>query len=212
MKHIIGMAMTRHNWHYIRNHIQYHFHPFFPKQNPSKGILWVIYKMWIKEHMAFFLWANLFWMNYIIVARELLSHHPDNIGTLMTHTVYNELSTSRNPNNMALITVMFQHSSERAAKVSIQVAASAARFTKRSYMYELKHLVNPYEAMLANIWETRIYEPICKIWARPALVKRAPGQWCWFFQELVGRNYATVENILTHILDYPCYSPNVYLW
>lgn len=36
---------------------------------------------------------------------------------IMTHTIYNELSNSRNPNNMALITVLFQNSQDQAARV-----------------------------------------------------------------------------------------------
>lgn len=52
-----------------------------------------------------------------MVCREALNQHVDNMRTLMTHTIYNELSNSRNPNNMALLQAMFQHNSELAAKV-----------------------------------------------------------------------------------------------
>ena len=52
--------------------------------------------------------------------------------------------------------------------------SSGDRFTKHSYIYELKYLVNHYETMLANIGETLIYEIICSIRARTLLVKRAP--------------------------------------
>ena len=53
--------------------------------------------------------------------RELLSHHSENLRTLMTHTVLNELSSSRNPNNMTLIAIMFQHAPDKSAKVSVGV-------------------------------------------------------------------------------------------
>lgn len=36
---------------------------------------------------------------------------------VLTHTIYNELSTNRNPNNMALIGVVFTTQPEAAAKV-----------------------------------------------------------------------------------------------
>ena len=54
--------------------------------------------------------------------RELLSQHPENLRTLMTHTILNELSNSRNPNNMTLISVMFQHDPEQSAKVGLPLA------------------------------------------------------------------------------------------
>ena len=38
---------------------------------------------------------------------------------MMTHTVYNELSNSRNPNNMSLLSTMFSHAPQQAAQVSI---------------------------------------------------------------------------------------------
>ena len=51
--------------------------------------------------------------------RELLSQHPENLRTLMAHTVHNELSNSRNPNNMSLLGVMFNLVPELSAKVCI---------------------------------------------------------------------------------------------
>ncbi|KAJ1532280.1 hypothetical protein ONE63_000894 [Megalurothrips usitatus] len=51
---------------------------------------------------------------YLSGIRELVSANPENLSTLMKHTVYNELSSSRNLNNMAVITTMFQISPENA--------------------------------------------------------------------------------------------------
>ncbi|KAK2152727.1 hypothetical protein LSH36_320g00001 [Paralvinella palmiformis] len=53
--------------------------------------------------------------------KELIAQHPDNLRTLMTYTVYNELSNSRNPNNMALLSVMFNMASEHSAKLLAEV-------------------------------------------------------------------------------------------
>ena len=57
-------------------------------------------------------------LNVVVYSRELLQQHPSNLRTLLTHTIYNELSQSRNPNNMSLLTVMFQFSSDHSARVS----------------------------------------------------------------------------------------------
>lgn len=51
---------------------------------------------------------------YLSSIKELVNAHPENLSTLMKHTVYNELSNARNSNNMAVITIMFQISSENA--------------------------------------------------------------------------------------------------
>ena len=55
--------------------------------------------------------------HYLLCLRQLITQHDDNLHTLMTHAVYNELSQSRNPNNMALLSTMFTQSGQKAAKV-----------------------------------------------------------------------------------------------
>lgn len=59
--------------------------------------------------------------HYLLCIRELLEQHPDNLSTVLKHTVYNELSNSRNPNNMGLLGAIFQHSPEPAAKLLAEV-------------------------------------------------------------------------------------------
>uniref|UniRef100_A0A023EZS6 Uncharacterized protein n=1 Tax=Triatoma infestans TaxID=30076 RepID=A0A023EZS6_TRIIF len=51
---------------------------------------------------------------YLSCIRELATAHPDNLGTVLKHTIYNELSTSRNPNNMSMLSVIFQCDPDRA--------------------------------------------------------------------------------------------------
>ncbi|KAK6637842.1 hypothetical protein RUM44_008264 [Polyplax serrata] len=58
---------------------------------------------------------------YLMCIKELINAHPDNLSTLLKHTIYNELSTSRNPNNMAMIGVMFQVQSELSATLLADV-------------------------------------------------------------------------------------------
>eukprot|EP00057_Strongylocentrotus_purpuratus_P024524 XP_011678998.1 PREDICTED: integrator complex subunit 1 [Strongylocentrotus purpuratus] len=54
--------------------------------------------------------------HYLISMKELLSQHKENLPTVVKHVIYNELSNARNPNNMALLGALFQHSPELAAK------------------------------------------------------------------------------------------------
>ena len=49
--------------------------------------------------------------------RELANQHSENLGTVLKHVIYNELSNARNPNNMALLGTLFQNNQEKAAKV-----------------------------------------------------------------------------------------------
>ena len=51
---------------------------------------------------------------------------------------------------------------------------TGAHFTKQSYIYKLKYLINPDEIMLANRRETLIYELTCSKQARTLLVEQTP--------------------------------------
>jgi len=55
------------------------------------------------------------------VVRELINAHPDNLATVLKHTIYNELSTARNPNNMAMISLMFQSAPDVAATLLAEI-------------------------------------------------------------------------------------------
>ncbi|VDI74206.1 integrator complex subunit 1 [Mytilus galloprovincialis] len=59
--------------------------------------------------------------HFLACLKEVLSQHPENLRMIMTHTIYNELSNSRNPNNMALITVLFQNSQDQAARILAEI-------------------------------------------------------------------------------------------
>ena len=58
---------------------------------------------------------------FLSCLRELCVAHPENLSTILKHTIFNELSQSRNPNNMQLLGVMFQVNSERAASALANV-------------------------------------------------------------------------------------------
>lgn len=76
---------------------------------------------------VFFQFVNnceFFVLNVSCVFRELLDQHPENIRMIMTHTIYNELSNTKNPNNMAIITTLFQKNGEQSARVGIYRSSS----------------------------------------------------------------------------------------
>ncbi|CAB4012083.1 Hypothetical predicted protein, partial [Paramuricea clavata] len=54
--------------------------------------------------------------HYITCVRVLVEQHDENLGTLIKHIIYNELSQARNPNNMPLFAALFQFAPEKAAK------------------------------------------------------------------------------------------------
>jgi integrator complex subunit 1 len=47
----------------------------------------------------------------------LVEQQDENLGTLIKHIIYNELSQARNPNNMPLFAALFQFAPEKSAKV-----------------------------------------------------------------------------------------------
>ncbi|XP_012280876.1 integrator complex subunit 1 [Orussus abietinus] len=58
---------------------------------------------------------------YLNGVKELIGLHPENLSTILKHTIYNELSNARNPNNMPMLAVMFQTSPEQSAKLLAEI-------------------------------------------------------------------------------------------
>ncbi|XP_017798364.1 PREDICTED: integrator complex subunit 1 [Habropoda laboriosa] len=58
---------------------------------------------------------------YLNGVKELIGLHPENLSTILKHTIYNELSTARNPYNMPMLGVMFQTLPEQAAKLLAEI-------------------------------------------------------------------------------------------
>ena len=52
---------------------------------------------------------------FLTCIKELSVAHPNNLATLLKHTIFNELSNARNTNNMSILGVMFQAAPEKAA-------------------------------------------------------------------------------------------------
>ena len=68
--------------------------------------------------------------------RELLGQNPENIRRLMQLTVANELSPTRSPNNMLLLTVVFQQSPDLAAKVQLLIVITISVVTIQIFTKE----------------------------------------------------------------------------
>ncbi|KAK3607441.1 hypothetical protein CHS0354_035142 [Potamilus streckersoni] len=90
--------------------------------------------------------------HFLNCIRELLNQHPENLKMVLTHTVYNELSTARNPNNMSIIGVIFQTTPEQAAKILAEIFLDllsnkedylrAVRALLREVVRTLRHEIN----------------------------------------------------------------------
>ncbi|XP_056018068.1 integrator complex subunit 1-like isoform X2 [Ostrea edulis] len=90
--------------------------------------------------------------HFLNCLRELLDQHPENIRMIMTHTIYNELSNTRNPNNMAIITTLFQKTGEQSTRILAEVFQDllankedylrAVRGLFREIVRSLKHDIN----------------------------------------------------------------------
>lgn len=102
--------------------------------------------------------------HFLACLKEVLSQHPENLRMIMTHTIYNELSNSRNPNNMALITVLFQNSQDQSARILAEIFQDllgnkddylrAVRALIREIARNLRHDVN-FSAFCLGLMQER---------------------------------------------------------
>jgi len=105
---------------------------------------------------------------YITAMKELLSQHPENLGTTLKHVIFNELSQQRNPNNMSILSHIFTIESENAARFMALVFQDllanredylrAIRALLREIVRSLKHEVN-FVAFCRGMMEQR-QEPV----------------------------------------------------
>ncbi|XP_028842567.1 integrator complex subunit 1 isoform X2 [Denticeps clupeoides] len=90
--------------------------------------------------------------HYMLCVRELLNAHRDNLGTMVKLLIFNELSNSRNPNNMQVLHTVLQHSPEQAPKFLAMVFQDlltnkddylrASRALLREIIKQTKHEIN----------------------------------------------------------------------
>uniref|UniRef100_A0A1B6EU77 Uncharacterized protein n=1 Tax=Cuerna arida TaxID=1464854 RepID=A0A1B6EU77_9HEMI len=83
---------------------------------------------------------------YLACIRELITAHSDNLATVLKHTIYNELSQSRNPNNLAMLSVMFQYEPDAAATILADIF--------QELLMNRDDYLRPLRALLREIWRT----------------------------------------------------------
>ncbi|XP_054283630.1 integrator complex subunit 1-like [Macrosteles quadrilineatus] len=83
---------------------------------------------------------------YLACIRELIIAHSDNLATVLKHTIYNELSQSRNPNNLAMLSVMFQYEADTAATILADIF--------QELLLNRDDYLRPLRALLREIWRT----------------------------------------------------------
>uniref|UniRef100_A0A1B6DA21 Uncharacterized protein n=1 Tax=Clastoptera arizonana TaxID=38151 RepID=A0A1B6DA21_9HEMI len=83
---------------------------------------------------------------YLLCIRELITAHSDNLATVLKHTIYNELSQSRNPNNLAMLAVMFQYEPDEAATILADIF--------QELLLNRDDYLRPLRALLREIWRT----------------------------------------------------------
>ncbi|XP_029649485.1 integrator complex subunit 1 isoform X1 [Octopus sinensis] len=77
--------------------------------------------------------------HYLSSLRELLSQNSENLRMILTQTIYNELSSARNPNNMALLGVICQSSPETSARILAEIFQDLL-VNKEDYLRALRAL------------------------------------------------------------------------
>ncbi|XP_015601368.1 integrator complex subunit 1 isoform X2 [Cephus cinctus] len=77
---------------------------------------------------------------YLNGVKELIGLHPENLSTILKHTIYNELSNARNPNNMSMLAVMFQTSPEPTAKLLAEIFQDVL-MNREDYLRPLRALL-----------------------------------------------------------------------
>ncbi|BES89143.1 integrator complex subunit [Nesidiocoris tenuis] len=95
---------------------------------------------------------------YLSCIKELVSAHPENLGTVLKHTIYNELSSSRNPNNLAVLPVIFQFDADRAARHLADIFLELL-LNRDDYLRPLRALLRELARVLRH--DLKLY-PFCR--------------------------------------------------
>lgn len=101
---------------------------------------------------------------YLNGVKELISLHPENLSTILKHTIYNELSNARNPNNMPMIGVMFQVSPELSAKLLAEIF--------QDLLMNREDFLRPLRALFREIVRVCRYDINMIILARTLMAER----------------------------------------
>ncbi|XP_044017877.1 integrator complex subunit 1 isoform X2 [Aphidius gifuensis] len=75
---------------------------------------------------------------YLNGIKELINLHSENLSAMMKHTIYNQLSNTRNQNNMAMLAVIFQSLPDASAKILAEIFQDLLLGNKEDYLRALR--------------------------------------------------------------------------
>lgn len=101
---------------------------------------------------------------YLNGVKELIGLHPENLATILKHTIYNELSNARNPNNMPMLAIMFQTLPEQAAKLLAEIF--------QDLLMNREDYLRPLRALLREIVRVCRYDINLMVFARTLMSER----------------------------------------
>uniref|UniRef100_UPI00358F4073 integrator complex subunit 1 n=1 Tax=Myxine glutinosa TaxID=7769 RepID=UPI00358F4073 len=110
--------------------------------------------------------------HYMLCIRELLNSHKDNLGTLIKGLLFNELSNTRNPNNMQILYTVLQHVPNTAPRylalvfqellVNKEDFLRASRLLLREIAKQCKHEMD-FQAFCQGLMEERNEPPFLEM-------------------------------------------------
>lgn len=126
---------------------------------------------------------------YLNGVKELIGLHAENLSTMLKHTIYNELSNARNPNNMPMIAVMFQTSPEQSAKLLAEIF--------QDLLMSRDDYLRPLRALLREIVRVCRHEINLAIFSRELMCPRME-----IVQQLISFEFK--ERMFSSIVDLLC--------
>ncbi|KAG7214008.1 hypothetical protein KM043_001378 [Ampulex compressa] len=126
---------------------------------------------------------------YLNGVKELIGLHPENLATILKHTIYNELSNARNPNNMPMLAVMFQTLPEQAAKLLAEIF--------QDLLMNREDYLRPLRALLREIVRVCRHDINLITFARTLMAERQD-----IAQQLL--NFEFKERVFISIADLLC--------
>lgn len=134
---------------------------------------------------------------YLNGVKELIGLHPENLATILKHTIYNELSNARNQNNMPMLGVMFQTLPEQSAKLLAEIF--------QDLLMNREDYLRPLRALLREIVRVCRHDINLLTFARTLMGERqdiAQQLLNFEFKERVFISIADRSTVLMHVIGY----------
>ncbi|XP_076239229.1 integrator complex subunit 1 isoform X3 [Calliopsis andreniformis] len=126
---------------------------------------------------------------YLNGVKELIGLHPENLATILKHTIYNELSNARHPYNMPMLGVMFQTLPEQSAKLLAEIF--------QDLLMNREDYLRPLRALLREIVRVCRHDINLLTFARTLMAERQD-----IAQQLL--NFEFKERVFISIADLLC--------